>query len=293
MASKALSRIGVMLALGLTLLPSSPAKGEEPVAVPAAAFRLQASNGYELLALTEESVAGEGGEGSVTLYLRRGRVALVSYTAPASVSRTSIDADLGELGRISVARVPTGRTKKVRQGCEPGSAKQVEAERYEGIIEFHGEEGFAEASATSAPLEHATICIGGEEGGRPPGKSLPGARLDVERRGSGQPRLEFDAKQRKPGAKTLLSVEVEEERGGIHIYRAIATWASPDALRFDPHLRTAALKPPAPYAGYGRFRKGARRAKQWTGNLTVDLPGRANVPLTGPSLWATLEHPRR
>lgn len=285
--------MGVILALGLTLLLPGTVQGDETQAVPVAGFRLQASNGYEFFALTGTPAAGEEGEGRIALYLRRGRVAFVNYTAPATLSHTTIDADLGKLGRISVTRVPTGRTKKVHQGCEPGSTKRVEAERYEGIIEFHGEEGFTDVSATSAPLEHATLCVSGEEGGRPPGKSLPGARLDVEKRNDEQPRLEFDALQRRPGARTLLSIEVEEDRGEMDIYRAISTWASPGALRFDPHLRTATLRPPAPYAGFGRFRSNARRANQWTGNLTVDLPGRADVPLAGPGLWATLEHPSR
>jgi hypothetical protein len=279
-----------MLALALTLLLPATVQGDETQAIPVAGFRLQASNGYELLALTAPLVAGEGG---IAIYLVDPQSALVHYTAPATVTRTTIDADLGKLGRISVTRVPTGRTKTVRQGCGRKSTKQVAAERYEGIIEFHGEEGFADVSATSAPVEHWTVCVSGEEGGRPPGKRLLGARLDVERRNDARPRLEFDAVQRRPGAKTLLSIEVEEERGEIGIYRAIWNWASPDALRFDPQLRTATLRPPAPYAGFGRFRSNAPRAKQWTGNLTVDLPGRADVPLAGPGLWADLEHPSR
>jgi hypothetical protein len=282
-----------MLALALTLLLPGTVQGDETEAVPVTGFRAQASNGYEFFALTGTPAAGEEVEGRIAIYLRRGRTAFVSYTAPATLSPTTIDADLGKLGRISVTRVPTGRTKTVRQGCEQKKTKRVAAERYEGIIEFHGEEGFTDVSATSAPVEHATVCVSGEEGGRPPGKRLPGARLDVERRNDARPRLEFDAVQRRPGAKTLLSIEVEEERGEIDIYRATASWASPDALRFDPQLRTATLRPPAPYAGFGRFRGDAPRAKQWTGNLTVDLPGRANVPLAGPGLWATLDHPSR
>jgi hypothetical protein len=282
-----------MLALALTLLLPGTVQGEETEELSVAGLRLQASNGYEFFALTALPAAGEEGEGKIALYLRRGRSAFVSYTAPATLSHTTIDADLGNLGRISVTRVPTGRTKKVPQGCELKSKKRVEAERFEGIIEFHGEEGFTDVSATSTPLEYATFCVSGEEGGRPPGKRLPGARLDVERRNDERPRLEFDAVQRRPGAKTLLSIEVEEDRGELDIYRAISTWASPDVLRFDPQLRTAALRPPAPYAGFGRFRSSAPLARQWTGNLTVDLPGRANVRLAGPGLWATLEHPSR
>lgn len=222
----------------------------------------------------------------------RGR-RLAYYVAPAIVTSKTIDADLGKLGRISVTRVPTGQTKTVRRGCKPGRRKQVKAERYKGTIEFHGEEGFADVSATSAPLEYPTLCGSGEEGGRPPGKGLPGARLDVEKRRPEKYRLEFDAIQRRPGARTGVSVEVEEHRGEMEIHRATWTWASASALLYDRHLRTATVRPPAPFAGHGRFHAHARPANRWTGNLTVDLPGRSDVPVTGRGFGATLEHPRR
>jgi hypothetical protein len=61
---------------------------------------LQASNGYDLLALAGE--APEGGEGWTGLFLMKGdHHSVVTYAAPATVTPKTIDADLGELGRIS------------------------------------------------------------------------------------------------------------------------------------------------------------------------------------------------
>lgn len=290
MTRSSLSGVGVLLALALTLLLPAAVQGEGDQAPSSTGFGLQASNGYGFSAVAGASP--EGDEGWIFLVLVRGRNT-VFYTAPATVSRTTIDADLGKLGRISVTRVPTGRTKTVRWGCKPGSTKQVEAERYEGTIEFHGEEGFADVSATSVPLEYLTFCGSADEGGRPPRKSLPGARLDVEKRRPEQYRLEFDAIQRRPGARTGVSVEVDEHRGEMEIYRSTWTWASAGALRYDRRLRSATVRPPAPFAGHGSFHSNARGANRWTGNLTVDLPGRSDVPVTGPGFWADLEHPRR
>lgn len=296
MTRSSLSSVGVTLALVLALLLPAAVQGEEDPVPSFTGFALQASNGYVFVALAVGPAEGEEGEeGGIVLFLAHGKRTIVTYSAPARVSSSTVDADLGALGRISVARVPTGRMKTVRRGCKPGKTKRVEAERYEGTIEFHGEEGFAEVSATSAPLLPLSFCISSGEGGGPAGKErdLPGARLDVARRYLDKYRLEFDATQRRPGARTEVRVEVEEHRGEMEIHRATSTLASASALRYDRRLRTATVRPPAPFAGHGSFHGNARRPNQWTGNLTVDLPGRSDVPVTGPGFWASLEHPRR
>lgn len=241
------SGVGAMLALALALLLPAAVQGEEDRAPSLTGFRLPASNGYDFFALA--GAPAEGGDGWISLVLERGGHMGVIYSAPARVSRTTIDADLGKRGSISVTRVPTGRTKTVRRGCKPGRTRQVEAQRYEGAVEFHGEEGFADVSAASAPLEPLNFCGSGDERGRQtPGKSLPGARLDVEKRRLEKYRLEFDAIQRRPGARTEVGAEVEEHRGEMEIHRATRLWASADALHYDRRLRTATVRPPAPFA---------------------------------------------
>jgi hypothetical protein len=285
----------VALALVLALLLPTAVQGEEDPVPSFTGFALQASNGYVFVVIAAapaEEEEEEEEEERIGLFLVHGRRTVVAYSAPARVSSSTIDADLGALGRISVTRVPTGRTKTVRRGCKPGRTRRVEAERYEGIIEFHGEEGFTEVSATSAPLYPMRFCISSiEEGGEE--RELPGARLDAERRYLDKYRLEFDATQMRPGARTEVRVEVEEHRGEMEIYRATSILASAGTLRYDRRLRTATVRPPAPFAGHGSFHGNARRPNQWTGNLTVDLPGRSDVPVTGRGFWASLERPRR
>jgi hypothetical protein len=127
-------------------------------------FHLQASNGYGFLALAGEAPL-EGDEGWVGLFLVRGdRHAAVTYAAPVTVTRETIDADLGKLGRISVVRVPTGRTRTAHLVCGSESTQRVKAERYEGTIEFHGEEGFTEVDATGAPLVYLLVASPREDG---------------------------------------------------------------------------------------------------------------------------------
>lgn len=293
MTRSSLSSAGVALALVLALLLPAAVQGEEDPVPSFTGFALRASNGYVFVVFAAAPAEEEEEEEErIGLFLVHGRRTVVAYSAPARVSSSTIDADLGALGRISVTRVPTGRTKTVRRGCKPGRTRRVEAERYEGIIEFHGEEGFTEVSATSAPLYPLRFCISSsEEGGEE--RELPGARLDVAKRYLDKYRLEFDATQMRPGARTEVRVEVEEQRGEMEIYRATSILASAGALRYDRRLRTATVRPPAPFAGHGSFHGNARRPNQWTGNLTVDLPGHSDVPVTGRGFWASLEHPRR
>ncbi len=281
---------GAVLALALGLAMPPAVQGEEEIMPSLTGFRLQASNGYGFFALAEAPAVGD--RGWIALFVAR-KNAAATYTARATVSGTKIDADLGKLGRISVTRVPTGRTKTVPRGCKPGETKRVKAERYEGAIEFHGEEGFTDVSATSAPLESRVYCGGGGGGERPAGASLPGARLDVEVRRLEKYRLEFDAIQRRPGARVGVSAEVEEHRGEMEIHRAAWTWATSGALSYDRRLRSARVMPPAPFAGHGSFSSDGGDIGQWTGNLTVDLPGNSDVPVTGPGFGASLEQAHR
>lgn len=281
-----------MLALVTTLLLPAAVQGEEDRPTTVTGFRLEASNGYEFLALAGEGPP-EGDEGWIGLFLiRDDQHAAVTYAAPATVTGETIDADLGKQGRISVTRVPTGRTRTAHLVCGSESTQRVKAERYEGTIEFHGEEGFTEVGATSAPLVYSPPC-GIPEGGRPAGKSLPGARLSVEKEHFEQYRFDFNAVQNRPSARTEVEAEVEEHRGEMEIHRATWSWANANVLHYDRRLRTATVRPPSPFSGHGSFRVSAHGPNLWTGNLTVDLPGRSDVPLTGPGFRANLEHPRR
>jgi hypothetical protein len=292
MRRNSLSGVGAALVLVLGLLLPAVVQGDEVRSPSVTGFRLEASNGYEFLALAGEAPP-EGDEGWIGLFLVRGdRHAAVTYAAPATVMGETIDADFGKLGRISVTRVPTGRTRTAHLVCGSESRQRVKAERYEGTIEFHGEAGFTEVSATSAPLVYPPPC-GIPEGGRPAGNSLPGARLGVEKEHFEQNRFDFNAVQNRPGARTEVGAEVEEHRGEMEIHRATWTWANADVFHYDRRLRTATVRPPDPFSGHGSFRVSARGPNLWTGNLTVDLPGRSEVPLTGPGFRANLEHARR
>ncbi len=251
------------------------------------AFKLEASNGYSILAYAgSERVDGRG---ELVLIVGR-KDAGVFYTAPATVTGTRIDADLGKLGRVALDVTPSGKTTRLRPSCEPRRKPiSFEPPTYSGSFEFHGEEGYTKAVSlpvdfTRFFLDFGCTSVGSGEGGGP---DVPGARLRLHAR-RGSTRLELQVNKNRPGARTRFEVGVDEERDGISISRSRTLWVGAGAFDFDSSLRTAVLAPPAPFSGRASFHRGAAPADRWGGDLTVDMPGRSDVPLTGPGIEAAL-----
>jgi hypothetical protein len=204
------------------------------------------------------------------------------------VTETSIQADLGELGEISVAFHPSGQPATARSKCG-GKPVSFDSGYYEGNIDFHGEEGYTEVEATSVPgnIDFLVDGLCGSVSGGGSGPFMPGAELRVR-----NPRLgpEFSVVKNRPNARALFGVGVSEYREGISIARFMTLLMPSRTFRYDPRLQTATLRPPAPFAGAARFDRRKKPNRRWSGDLTVDMPGRAGVPLTGTALRATLIH---
>jgi hypothetical protein len=282
------SVVTVVAVVGICFASTAGA-GTVPTPGPGIAiFKVAASHGYEVRVFASRSPDGTG---SIAVFASNARSAAI-YRFTATVTAKIVRADLGSLGLISVKAVPADRKPAVLRSCDGEEKRKVAAIRYEGTIDFHGEEGFTEVKASGAAFDYRTFqefaCA--EEGGRPAGKPLPGARLDVHRLPESN-ELMLGAVQLRPGAATEVWVQIDEGSEGFETTRATQVRAGPDALRFDPQLRSATLSPPAPFAGHATYHRSARPARRWTGNLTVDLPGDSDYPLTGPGLRVTLEHP--
>ncbi len=251
-----------------------------------AIFRLEASNGYSILGFAASERAD--GRGDVGLIVSDKRSSVL-YVAPAVVTPTRLDADLGALGQISLSISSSGvkRTLKSRCGGDPITH---EPNVYRGTFEFHGEEGYSEASATELPEFSRFVAdfgCGGTGSGETGGPGVPGARLRLYG-GKGHNRFSLQVNKNRPSARTRLEVEVHEKRGRIEISRGTTLWSGAGAFRYDPLLRTATLAPSAPFSGSATFHRTAVGADRLSGNLTVDLPGRSGVPLAAPRTRATL-----
>lgn len=270
-------------ALASTAVAFKAAALSQPLPAPGG-FRLQASNGYSVVVL---GVPAREGHPAAIVIIVNSKHRGVTYAAPATVTETSIQANLGELGEISVTFHPSGQPATARPKCG-GRPVSFDAGYYEGKIDFHGEEGYTEVDATSAPGNidfWLNLLCPGTGGGH--GPFLPGAELHVR-----NPQLgpEFTVVKNRPDARARVGVSVSEYRGGISIERFATLLMPAGAFRYDPRLQTATLDPPAPFAGTGRFDRSKKANRRWSGDLTVDMPGREDVALTGASLRATLVH---
>jgi hypothetical protein len=275
--------------ISLEIAPNADA-GAVPTPGPdLAIFTVRASHGYEVSIFATRSPDGTG---EVAVFAQSARSAAI-YRVTGTVTARAVRAEIGPLGRIAVRKVRADRKPVVLRSCDGKKQREIAPVAYEGVIEFHGEEGFTDVEAERAPFDYGTLrefaCA--EEGGRPPGKVLPGARLDIHRLPESN-ELMLAATQLRPGAATEVWVQIDEGPEGWQTTRATRVLAGPDALQFDSQLRSATLSPPAPFAGHATYRRQAPPGRRWTGNLTVDLPGDSDYPLTGPGLRVALEHPR-
>ncbi len=254
-------------------------------------FQLKATHGYRMWVLASSEPEYKNGKADVWLLGRHGAA---FYSAPATVTQTEIRVDLGSVGRIAVAFKPTGKGAFVPK-C--GRRKKIPYEKgfYEGEIEFHGEEGFADVSATRAPASFPllieTFC-GGYGIEETFGRGLPGARLTASTRRR-QGKISMQVNQNRPGARVEVQAELAERRGRVEVLRVDSGRYPAAAFHFDQRLRSASLHLPAPFSGSVLYRRDARSSNRWTGSLAVDLPGRPDVPLAGSRFRVQLVHARR
>ncbi len=278
---------GLAVPVLCALVPAwAGAAGESAPA--AGAFKLDAGNGYKIVVLAGSRRAD--GQGSIALLVGRGRSA-ATYSAAATVTATSIRADLGSLGKVDVDLVPAGKKETARPICG-GRPVTFERASYEGTIEFHGEGGYTDVTATSVPVDHQIFLDIGCPGsvfGEERGGDLPGASLTLGRRHRSGP-LSLEVKKNNRRARTYIQVEESETRNGIEIHRGTGMLAGPAAFEYDPLLRTATVEPSAPFSGKAVYRRSASKSERWSGDLAVDLPGKPNLALTGVNLPIRLVH---
>lgn len=281
-------------ALALCLLAPATASAAEEDEGAIAAFRLKASNGYRVFVLASRQ-PGDA-RGRILMFVGSKRGGTVICGTSATVEETGIRADLGEIGRIDLEYVPLQGREKYSCGSE-GEVSYLRRGEYRGVFELNGEEGYAEALETRLPADESILfdLVCSEvvvSFGDSSGPSLPGARLNAALRRGRDGALTFEIKKNRPAAPAAFHVSVRERRGTVHISREIEGIVGAGGFRYDPRLRVATVSPSAPFHGTATFRREAPRRNRWTGNLTIDLPGRLDTPLTQPGLRTRLVHAR-
>jgi len=263
--------------------PSPPNSGQ--LFVPSS-FELQGSNGYSIFVLGIPSRKGQ--PATVELFVHK-KHASIFYSAPATVTETSIQADLGELGEISVSFQRSGAAAIASPHC--GRPVSFDSGSFEGKIDFHGEEGYTEAQATSVPGNIDFLLNGACGGFVTSGGSdpfSPGAELYLRNPALG---AQFSIAKSRPDSPARFEASDREYRDGISIQRFAALVIPAAAFTYSPRLQTATVHPPAPFSGTAHFDRRKKANRRWSGNLAIDLPGRTGLPLTGHQLRAYLVRP--
>ncbi|HEX3362792.1 MAG TPA: hypothetical protein VHS74_17495 [Solirubrobacterales bacterium] len=277
--------LAVLLAsavLGYSLPSSAAAATGEPVpTVLPAAFKIHASNGYKAFVFAG---AQKGGRGALSVEIF-GHKGVAIYTVPAHVTETTIEASIGNLGEIDVHAVPAGHPIMESSKCSGGGKRfSVEVGYWEGTIRFRGEDGFTSFDATRATstTQPFTRLVCGTPAIRSEGIGghSPGALLTVKRR-SGEERLELMVRKNKLAGPTRLQAQLSERRAGVLIDRSVNVVVSSKAFDFEIPPGLATVEPAAPFSGSLDFTRHGR-SPSLKGDLTVDFPGRASVPVRGP-----------
>ena len=239
--------------------------------------------------------AAEGRRATVSVAAERPGVD-VRYIAPATVTASSVQADLGRLGRIDMVVRRTGGERAVHLRCVPRYAEEFRAGTLEGTFAFRGEGGYTAATAAqirlAPPIQLQGLCRNDGGSGTQFGRGLPGALV----RGvsfSGGRTLRFVAGKRSQSARTIYDVALRERRGGISITREAKGSAPPSALAYQRRSSTATLSPSAPFTGSATIRRSPDAVSPiFDGGLAVSLPGKPRYPLAGPQIHIRFDHIR-
>lgn len=255
-------------------------------------FGLEGTNGFEITAFATPDGKGEEGQ----LFLRvakRGEEA--TYAVKGAMSGNRIDFDLGGLGKVEAEIRPRAGKDRFRPGCGDEKSVKVPTVELVGTVEFHGEEGFTEASAgvlvADAPPVRDTLC--GVSSSEISGEGLPGTELTV----NGPAGLHLLIIQSRPGARIEYEARLQERLDdGVGATREVYGAAPSGALRFDKKLSKATFEPGGQLVGSAKYTArslpyGGRPGHgRFSGDLLADFPGDAEVPLAGSGFSASIDH---
>jgi hypothetical protein len=263
-------------------------------------FTLRGSHGYRITVAADPS--GRDDEVQLTAQSTRGGTA--EYRVSGAVTRTTIKANFGRLGKIAVRFRPSGRERRVRvpRKCQKERPPVVSSRlgSFVGTIEFRGERGYTHVVAHSAkggigdPLANTPkkLQCDFRESNAERKRELESVSLEGSPANS---RVSFSASRLfggsalliPPGEKMpegngyLFLAFASERTGRVSISRTAGTLGESKDFSYDESLTSATVRPPSPFTGTGTFHRNADGSTTWTGSLAVPLPGLGTVGLTG------------
>lgn len=277
---------------------AAPAAGAEPVsgAEGEVGVNLHFKAGGFVFKLENDS---SDAEDQLTLRVS-GRRQLVNYMVHGRVTENGIEAKLGKIGEISLAFEPTQtRIGETPDRCR-GEPRRHMKGVYVGTFHFRGERGYVEVERGRIeggmhvvpprycpPPEGAhRLQPTGRRAARE-GEGLAVLSAGVRRRDHGT-LFGVIANRRPDESSTAFIASTYEVREAVQIVHYAIAQARASTFRFDLGEGTAAVKPPSPFQGWARFRRGPHGHNSWRGSLRVSMLGLGFVDLTGPRFRARI-----
>jgi len=276
----------LLVLLGVLLQPATAlgvdGDGETTFAVP-----LQASHGL--------SVKLEADDDEIELKVsERGQLAV--YMAHGEVSPAGIAVKFGSFGEFVVDYQPF-RTLMMREPgrhCE-GEPAVITEGFFRGTIRFRGEHDYIRVEASrvkgTLDLRPKWECDYGSarasrarerEAGEDEATLIASSRRNRTRFTAVGSRSEDD----RPF--TYFFATSQEVREGVGIVRFTYARGRAAGFEFDNRRGSAAIDPPAPFAGSARYLRRPDARDRWTGSLTAPLLGLGRVRLAGPGFSARM-----
>lgn len=243
----------------------------------------------------------DSGDAEDQLTLRvTGRRQLVDYMVHARVTESGIEAKLGKLGEISLAFEPTEtRIGATPERCEGAPRRHMKGV-YVGTLRFRGERGYVEVERGriegGVHVIPPRYCPPPEGARRVQPTSRRAAREGEDlavlsagvRRGRQRTAFAVLASRRPEESSTSFIAGALDVREGVRIVHYAVARARASTFRFDLGAGTAAVKPPYPFQGWARFRRGPHGHNSWRGSLRVQMLGIGFVDLVGARFQAKI-----
>jgi hypothetical protein len=275
----------VLLAIGTSASDAADASPPGPVN---AYLHAKATNGYSA------QLKSEGDKLRLTIV--RGLFPSLVYSFHGRVSAAGIHATIADLGTIELRFKPSGKTRRGKppHDCSGPRATQIEG-HFVGEFDFRAESDFTEIHLRSAKGSLAA-----------PGWHYPGQSIKTFVReapsGTTYTFLQASEPGRPGGFTAFAGVDAEHpEPLGAELSAAARTHRGPvtvdhlavalakNAFSFDSPLTTATVTPPKPFSGSATYCRACEAGSQWTGDLSVRLPGIGRpLALTGSDYHASL-----
>jgi hypothetical protein len=226
------------------------------------------------------------------------------YSTEGRVSSKRIDADFGDLGHIDIKlRLFPGRSQRYPPGrnCH-GRGSIFIPGSFHGTIEFSGEGDVPPVTTTHGEIgfirRFRRVCKSEQPPSSHDHRKKRKPKLDVgylAASGKGEGRtvileaINFASKQRPARSFGLLFAGDYERREEVRIERTTLEFFGAESFRVSKSgmkPETVKVKLPEPFAGRALYLHSPGSPPSWTGNLRVNLPGAADVPLAGPTFDA-------